>query len=275
MATINLGQVGIVNKGAWSSAASYDILNTVYHNGGTFMAIAPNSNKEPGVAAGWSSYWVSTALGIKLISATAVDASTAQLTVTFSDGTTATGGTFNTAVVANGSITTAKLDSTSGSEAVATSVIRNGAVTTAKLDSTSGSEAVDTSVIRDGAVTAAKISNYEITAEKLADNIPITKFPTFRRLTLNGTTDVKIAGLIGSCAAIFLAGNNGGAYAALLTVTNATVLATNLCSMSGFTITQFNIAGGHGIQIHLNSSGGTSAEGYLFRFDNVFDVYTD
>lgn len=59
----------------------------------------------------------------------------------------------------DGSVTTAKLSGTSGSEAVATSVIRAKAVTTAKLDSTAGSEAVDTSVIRAKAVTTAKLDD--------------------------------------------------------------------------------------------------------------------
>lgn len=106
MATFNLGQVAIVNKGAWSSAANYTKLNTVTHNSGSFMAIAPSSNVEPGVTSGWASYWVSMAKGIKTVTVSAVDASTAQMTVTFSDGTTVTGGTFGTAAVGLNSVDT-------------------------------------------------------------------------------------------------------------------------------------------------------------------------
>ena len=109
MATYNLGQVAIVSKGAWSSATSYVALNTVTHNGGSFMAIAPSSNKEPGVATGWQSYWVATSVGIKTITVTALSTSTAQISVTFTDGTTYTSGTINTAGVPDNSVTTAKI----------------------------------------------------------------------------------------------------------------------------------------------------------------------
>lgn len=123
----NLGQAAIVNKGAWSSSASYAVLNTVTHNGGSFMAISANSSVEPGVTSGWANSWVPMAKGIKTIAITAVDSSTAQATVTFSDGTSVVGGTFNTATVADGSITDVKIVSTGITR------IANGAVTAAKL----------------------------------------------------------------------------------------------------------------------------------------------
>lgn len=109
MATYNLGQVAIVSKGAWSSSVNYAALNTVTHNSGSFMATAPNSNVEPGVTSGWESYWVSMAKGIKTVTVTAVDASTAQMTVTFSDGSTVTSGTFGTASVGTNSVNTAAI----------------------------------------------------------------------------------------------------------------------------------------------------------------------
>lgn len=121
MATYNLGQVAIVSKGAWSSSVSYAALNTVTHNGGSFMAIAPSSNKEPGVASGWASYWVPMAKGIKTVAVTTPTATTAQLTITFSDGTTSTSAAFSTAGVPDNSVTTEK--------------IVNGNVTAAKLAS--------------------------------------------------------------------------------------------------------------------------------------------
>lgn len=108
MATYNLGQVAIVSKGAWSSSANYAPLNTVTHNGGSFMAIAANSNKEPGVASGWATYWIAMAKGLKTISVT-VSGSTATISVTYTDGTTATVGTFSTTAVGDNSITTAKI----------------------------------------------------------------------------------------------------------------------------------------------------------------------
>lgn len=131
MATYNLGQAAIVSKGAWSSSATYNVLNTVTHNGGTFMAIAPNSNVEPGVASGWATYWVPTALGIKTVVVSAVDSSTAQATITLSDGTSIVGGTFNTATVAAGSIGTEQL----ANGGVTTDKYADGSVTAEKLGS--------------------------------------------------------------------------------------------------------------------------------------------
>lgn len=125
----NLGQAAIVNKGAWSASVNYAVLNTVTHNSGSFMAIAANSAVEPGVTSGWANSWVPMAKGIKTISIAAVDSSTAQATVTFSDGTIAVGGTFNTATIADGSITDAKIVSTGITR------IANGAVTAARLGS--------------------------------------------------------------------------------------------------------------------------------------------
>lgn len=129
MADYILGQAAIVSKGAWSASATYAVLNTVTHNGGSFMAIAANSNVEPGVASGWQTSWVLSTKGIKTITIAAVDSSTAQATVVFSDGTTVVGGTFNTAVVGDGSITQAKMASNS----VGTTQLINGSVTAAKL----------------------------------------------------------------------------------------------------------------------------------------------
>lgn len=109
MATYNLGQVAVINKGAWASGTAYAPLNTVTHNGGSFMAIAANTNKEPGVASGWATYWVTMAKGIKTVVIAATDATHAQATVTFSDGTTSTGAAFATSGVADNSVTTAKI----------------------------------------------------------------------------------------------------------------------------------------------------------------------
>lgn len=121
MAIYNLGQVAVISRGAWASGTAYAPLNTVTHNGGSFMAIAASTNKEPGVASGWATYWVAMAKGIKTIVIAATDATHAQATVTFSDGTTVTGTEFATNGVADGAVTTAK--------------IATGAVTAVKLGS--------------------------------------------------------------------------------------------------------------------------------------------
>ena len=134
MASYNLGQIIIVSKGAWSSSATYALLNTVTHSGGTFMAIAANSNIEPGVTSGWESYWMPTARGIQDVTITA-SGSTATVTVTLSDGTTATGGTYNLSAIAAGSITDTEIASAGISK------IANSSVTAAKMVST-GSNAV-------------------------------------------------------------------------------------------------------------------------------------
>ena len=112
MASYELGQAAIVNKGAWNSGTNYVILNTVTHNGGSFMCIAENSNKEPGVSSGWATYWVNMAKGIKTVNIVADTTSTAHAVFTLSDGSTVTGTTFTTSPVADGSITDAKIVST-------------------------------------------------------------------------------------------------------------------------------------------------------------------
>ena len=122
MATYDLGQAAIVNKGAWSSSASYVILNTVTHNGGSFMAIAASTNREPGVSTGWESYWVPMAKGIKTVNIVADSTSTAHAVFTLSDGSTITGTTFTTSPVADGSITDAKIVSTGISKIATDSV---------------------------------------------------------------------------------------------------------------------------------------------------------
>lgn len=111
MATFNLGQVAIVNKGAWASGTAYSLLNTVTHNGGSFMAIAANTGVEPGVASGWASSWAIMSKGIKTIDIVGDTTNTAHAVVTLSDGTTITGSSFSTLGVADGSITAAKLGS--------------------------------------------------------------------------------------------------------------------------------------------------------------------
>jgi hypothetical protein len=77
--------------------------------------------------------------------------------------------------VADGAISTDKLDGTSGSEAVTTAKVRDSAITTAKLDGTSGSEAVTTAKIRDLAVTSGKLAS---------------------SLTLSGTTTISGTGKV-------------------------------------------------------------------------------
>jgi len=83
------------------------------------------------------------------------------------------------AKIQDGTIASADLSSTPGSEAVDTANIRDSAVTSAKildgtiasadLSSTGGSEAVNTANIRDLAVTTAKIAGSAVTSGKIQD----------------------------------------------------------------------------------------------------------
>lgn len=105
--TYTLGQVAIVNKGAYSSSAAYKQLNTVSHRGGTFMCIVNCSNIEPGVNANWRNYWVQTAVGIYTAEVTATGANV-TITYTMSDGTTFPV-TYPATAIAAGTITNAML----------------------------------------------------------------------------------------------------------------------------------------------------------------------
>ena len=159
MATYNLGQAAIVSKGAWSSSATYAVLNTVTHNGGSFMAISPNSNKEPGVASGWATYWVAMSKGVKTVTIEAVTTTTAHAIVTYSDGTTETGPTFNTSGIPNNSITTAMVQDrqmTGMKMALATVQQENMA-----------NNSVGSNQLIDGSVTTAKYADGSVTAAKL------------------------------------------------------------------------------------------------------------
>lgn len=163
MATYNLGQVAIVNKGAWSSATNYAVLNTVTHNGGSFMAIAANSNVEPGVSSGWATSWVAMARGIKTIDIVGDTTSTAHAVITLSDGTTVTGSTFNTNGVAAGSITDTQITSSGISR------IANNAVTDAMIMKTGENAVMPKSVgIKYGTGAATKVDTPDSSATGIA-----------------------------------------------------------------------------------------------------------
>lgn len=162
MASYNLGQVAIVSKGAWSGSATYAILNTVTHSGGTFMAIAPNSNVEPTVTSGWEDSWVPMARGIQDVTVTA-SGSTATVTVTLSDGTTATGGTYNLSAIAAGSITDTEITSSGISK------IANSSVTAAKMVSTGANAVLPANVgIKAGTADPTDVSTPDSSATGIA-----------------------------------------------------------------------------------------------------------
>ena len=163
MATYDLGQVAIVNKGAWIDSVTYAALNTVTHNGGSFMAIASNSNVQPGVTSGWATYWVPMAKGIKTIDVVAVDSSTAHAVITLSDGTTVTGSNFGTAAIAAGSITDTEITSSGISK------IADGSVTNSKVVRTGANAVLPINVgIKAGTGAATAVSTPDSSATGIA-----------------------------------------------------------------------------------------------------------
>ena len=127
MATYTLGQAAIINKGAYSSAASYTVLNQVTNLGGSWLCKAACSNIEPGVTSGWATYWTPASMGIKNVTVSS-NGGTNTMIITFSDGST-TSFPYPTTVIADTSITAAKL----ADDAVITRTILDGNVTAAKL----------------------------------------------------------------------------------------------------------------------------------------------
>lgn len=161
MATYNLGQAAIVSKGAWSSSATYAVLNTVTHNGGSFMAISPNSNKEPGVAAGWATYWVAMSKGVKTVTIEAVTTTTAHAIVTYSDGTTETGPTFGTTGIPDNSITADMIQNrqVSGSKIALGTILQENMANNSVGSAQIIDESVGTDEIAPGAVDASRLAS--------------------------------------------------------------------------------------------------------------------
>lgn len=117
MPTFTLGQAAYVNKGAYSSSTSYAPLNTVFYNGGTWVALTSVSGVAPGSDA---SKWLCISQGLR--SFTVAPGNTGYINVSWvlTDGTTG-----SVSVPTNGV----------PDNAVTTGKIANGAVTNTKLAS--------------------------------------------------------------------------------------------------------------------------------------------
>ena len=117
MPTFTLGQAAYVNKGDYSSSTSYAPLNTVFYNGGTWVALQSVSGVAPGSDA---SKWMCISQGLR--SFTVAPGNTGYINVSWvlTDGTTGsvsvpTNGVPDNAVtegkIANGAVTYTKLAS--------------------------------------------------------------------------------------------------------------------------------------------------------------------
>ncbi len=145
MAQYVLGQVSIANRGNYAANTAYLPLNVVSHRGGQFMCTTACNNIEPGVSSNWQNYWVATAKGIYSTVVTAPTATTAKITITYSDGTTAEN-TYTTTGTADNSISNDKLMQ----NAVDTDNIVDGAVTPAKTDGIQAQHKTATAVLASG-----------------------------------------------------------------------------------------------------------------------------
>ena len=132
----NLGKVSITPKGAFSSAVNYDVLDEVYKDGGSYIALQAASGVTPGETAGWQSYWYLATKGVKNVVATAPSDGQTKVTITFTDGSDYAF-TYNNQVLAPGStytqlqvtLTTAGWNSSTKQQTVtATGVTSTGAV---------------------------------------------------------------------------------------------------------------------------------------------------
>lgn len=107
MASYTLGQAAYVNKGTYSSTAQYTALNTVYHNGGTWVALQNVSGVEPGTD---STKWLCITQGIRSLTFAAGASGYMTVTLVLTDGTSSTAN-IPVGAIGDGTITVDKLAS--------------------------------------------------------------------------------------------------------------------------------------------------------------------
>lgn len=107
MPSFTLGQAAYVNKGNYNSTVTYAPLNTVYADGGTWVALRSVSGVAPGTDA---SAWLCITQGIKSLNVAAGNPGFATITVVLTDGTPASS-TFPVGDIGDGTLTVDKLAS--------------------------------------------------------------------------------------------------------------------------------------------------------------------
>lgn len=87
MSDFTLGQAAYVNKGTYNAATTYVPLNTVFHNGGTWVALKNATGVTPGTDA---TTWLCITQGLKSFTVAAGATGYMNVTITLTDGTSAT-----------------------------------------------------------------------------------------------------------------------------------------------------------------------------------------
>lgn len=107
MPTFTLGQAAYVNKGTYNASTTYAPLNTCYYQGGTWVALQSVTGVTPGTD---NTKWLCITCGIKTITLAPGNVGYVTMTVTLTDGTTAST-SFPVTDVGDGTITVDKLAS--------------------------------------------------------------------------------------------------------------------------------------------------------------------
>lgn len=120
MATFTIGQAAYVNKGVYNAGTAYAALNTVFYNGGTWVALQNVTGVTPGSD---STKWLCITQGIKTLSVAAGSTGYVNVTITLTDGTSSStsvpvggigAGSITTAMLADDCVTDEKTDFSGG-----------------------------------------------------------------------------------------------------------------------------------------------------------------